>query len=56
MGTYAFEWVKLLKGHLKVKTCMKLANVQNIDYSEEKKMALGLHLLFTGAILHNTCI
>ena len=31
-----FEWVKLLKCHLKVKTSRKVANGQDIDYSEEK--------------------
>ena len=31
---YAFEWVKLLKCHLKRKSCRKLANGQDIDYSE----------------------
>ena len=33
---YAFEWVKLLKCRLKGKTCRKLANGQDIDYSEKK--------------------
>ena len=32
---YAFEWGKLLKCHLKKKTCRKLANGQNIDYPEK---------------------
>ena len=44
---YAFEWGKLLKCHLKGKAGRKLANGQNIDYSEKKKrkkMAQGLHL------------
>ena len=43
---HAFEWGKLLKCHLKGKASRKLANGQNIDYSEkkEKKMAQGLHL------------
>ena len=40
--SYAFEWVRLLKCHLKGKTCSKLANGQVIDYSEKK--AIGLHL------------
>ena len=54
---YAFEWVKLLKCHLKGKTCKKVANGQDIDYSEEK-MAAGLPLTFTGVIFHNiqTCL
>ena len=34
---HAFEWEKLLKCHLKGKTSKKLANGQNIDYSEKKK-------------------
>ena len=54
---YAFECVKLLKSHLKGKTCRKFANGQFIDYSE--KVAPGLHLpLLTGAIFPNiqTCL
>ena len=39
---YAVEWVKLLKCYLKGKTRRKLANGQDIDYSEKK--APGLHL------------
>ena len=45
---YAFEWVKLLKCHLKGKTSRKLANEQNIDYSEQRKWhkaALGLNTI-----------
>ena len=34
---HAFEWEKLLKCHLKGKASKKLANGQNIDYSEKKK-------------------
>ena len=34
---YAFEWEKLLKCHLKGKASRKLANGQNIDYSENRK-------------------
>ena len=56
---HAFEWEKLLKCHLKGKTSKKLANGQNIDYSEKKKKngprassapALGLNtiILFIG--------
>ena len=42
---YAFKWGKLLKCHLKGKASRKLANGQNIDYSEKKKkMAQGLYL------------
>ena len=35
--SYAFEWVRLLKCYLKGKTGSKLANGQDIDYSEKKK-------------------
>ena len=45
---YAFEWVKLLKCHLKGKTSRKLAHEQNIDYSEQRKWhkaALGLNTI-----------
>ena len=41
---YAFELGKLLKCHLKGKASRKLANGQNIEDSEKKKMAQGLHL------------
>ena len=41
---HAFEWEKLLKCHLKGKASRKLANGQNIDYSEKTKMAQGPHL------------
>ena len=34
---YAFEWGKLLKCHSKGKASRKLANGQNIDYSEKRK-------------------
>ena len=34
---HAFEWENLLKCHLKGKASKKLANGQNIDYSEKKK-------------------
>ena len=34
---HAFEWRKLLKCHLKGKASRKLANGQNIDYSEKKE-------------------
>ena len=49
---HAFEWEKLLKCHLKGKTSKKLANGQNIDYSEKRKRpkassapALGLNTI-----------
>ena len=32
---HAFEWEKVLKCHLKEKASKKLANGQNIDYSEK---------------------
>ena len=35
--SHAFEWEKLLKCHLKGKASRKLANGQNIDYSEKKE-------------------
>ena len=41
---HAFEWEKLLKCHLKGKASKELANGQNIDYSEKKKMAQELHM------------
>ena len=41
---YAFERGKQLKCNLNGKVRRKLANGQNIDYSEKKKMAKGLHL------------
>ena len=34
---HAFEWEKVLKCHLKGKASKKLANGQNIDYSEKKE-------------------
>ena len=45
---HAFEWEKLLKCHLKGKASKKLANGQNIDYSEKRKRpkgALGLNTI-----------
>ena len=41
---YAFELGKLLKCHLKGKTSRKLANGQNTEDSEKKKMAHHLPL------------
>ena len=42
---HAFKWGKLLKCLFKRKASRKLANGQNIDYSEKKKkIAQGLHL------------
>ena len=47
---HAFEWEKLLKCHLKGKASKKLANGQNIDYSEKSPRAssapaLGLNTI-----------
>ena len=39
---HAFEWGKLFKCHMKGKASWKLANGQNIDYSE-KRLHLPLH-------------
>ena len=57
-AAYAFEWEKLLKCHLKGKTCRKLANGQNIDLSEKKKWLKGFICPCTGAKYHNiqTCL
>ena len=49
---YAFEWGKLLKCHLKRKTCRKLANGQNIDYSQ-KIWPKSFLCPCTGAKYHN---
>ena len=38
---HAFKWGKLLKCHLKGKASRKLANGQNIDYSEKKKKKMA---------------
>ena len=52
---HAFEWEKLLKCHLKGKASKKLANGQNIDYSEKRK---GFICPCTGVKYHNiqTCL
>ena len=42
---------KLLKCHLKEKTCKKLANGQDSDYSE-KKMAQGFICPYTGTFVY----
>ena len=49
----AFEWGKLLKCHLKGKTSRKLANEQNIDYSEKRKWPKGFICPCTGVKYHN---
>ena len=55
---YAFEWEKLLKCHLKGKTSGKLANGQNIDYSEKRKWPKGFICPCTGVKYHDipTCL
>ena len=55
---HAFEWEKLLKCHLKGKASKKLANGQNIDYSEKRKRPKGFICPCTGVIYHNiqTCL
>ena len=55
---HAFEWEKLLKCHLKGKASRKLANGQNIDYSEKRKWPKGFICPCTGVKYHNiqTCL
>ena len=55
---HAFEWEKLLKCHLKGKASKKLANGQNIDYSEKRKRPKGFICPCTGVKYHNiqTCL
>ena len=55
---HAFEWEKLLKCHLKGKASKKLANGQNIDYSEKRKRPMGFICPCTGVKYHNiqTCL
>ena len=55
---HAFEWEKLLKCHLKGKASKKLANGQNIDYSEKRKRHKGFICPCTGVKYHNiqTCL
>ena len=55
---HAFEWEKLLKWHLKGKASKKLANGQNIDYSEKRKRPKGFVCPCTGVKYHNiqTCL
>ena len=52
---HAFEWEKLLKCHLKGKASKKLANGQNIDYSEKRKRPKGFICSCTGVKYH-TCL
>ena len=55
---HAFEWEILLKCHLKGKASKKLANGQNIDYSEKRKRPKGFICPCTGVKYHNiqTCL
>ena len=55
---HAFEWEKLLKCHLKGKASMKLANGQNIDYSEKRIRPKGFICPCTGVKYHiiQTCL
>ena len=55
---HAFEWEKLLKCHLKGKASKKLANGQNIDYSEKRKRPKGFICPCTGVKYHDiqTCL
>ena len=55
---HAFKWEKLLKCHLKGKASKKLANGQNIDYSEKRKRPKGFICPCTGVKYHNiqTCL
>ena len=55
---HAFEWDKLLKCYLKENASKKLANGQNIDYSEKRKWPKGFICLCTGVKYHNiqTCL
>ena len=55
---HAFEWEKLLKWHLKGKSSKKLANGQNIDYSEKRKRPKGFICPCTGVKYQNiqTCL
>ena len=50
---YAFEWGKLLKCHLNGKISRKLANGQNIDYTEKRKWPKGFICPCTGVKYHN---
>ena len=53
---HAFKWGKLLKCHLKGKAGRKLANGQNIDYSEKKKKKNGPRASSAPALGLNTII
>ena len=55
---HAFGSEKLLKCHMKGKASKKLANGQNIDYSEKRKRPKGFICPCTGVKYHNiqTCL
>ena len=55
---HAFGWEKLLKCHMKGKASKKLANGQNMDYSEKRKRPKGFICPCTGVKYHNiqTCL
>ena len=55
---YTFELGKLLKCHLKGKASRKLANGQNIEDSEKRKLPKGFICPCTGVKYHNiqTCL
>ena len=55
---YAFEWGKLLKMSFEGKARRKLANGQNIDYSEKRKWPKGFICPCTEVKYHNiqTCL
>ena len=46
-------WEKLLKCHMKGKASKKLANGQNIDYSEKRKRPKGFICPCTGVKYHS---
>ena len=51
---YAFEWGKLLKSHLKGKTCIKLANGLNF-YDLKTKFDPGDALILSWGCIHVPC-
>ena len=53
---HAFKWGKLLKCHLKGNASRKLANGQNIDYSEKKREENGPRASSAPALGLNTII
>ena len=55
---YEFEWGKTVKMSFEGKASWKLANGQNIDYSEKRKWPKGVICPCTGVKYHNiqTCL